>query len=560
MKTFFQLTCTQVCWLYFSVMTGGDGVWVPVIIILLSGGNGFWVGSCYYDQNCWGRGVLGWVGDIRGWLVDTFSSSSRCYLVYCFFSLFFWTLGSVFGLYLSLHTQTGYRRYEEVLGFVCVLGINTNPGVIRLDWFGRLFFRRYPNLQSTPKPKPLGHRNWSCLANYFCLCYCGDMVGMGWDRYNRWTPQKRIFMFCWWLMFRRCTMVIHLDLGLLFVLKPKAAKSWIHQWKKKDCLNDFCTPHWLKISSLCRYNSNLKSAAILGCLPWAVYSRNLNWSWAYVFWLWNWFFAHVLSVFSCCCWSPSCSSLGTGQWQWKTAAKLGHHFRFCRRHGSFGVGIVCGLWIAKGAPKNADMFDKIDLCCFLSVPIRIMESDFKICFRCLVQLEVHIQFQGDWACRGFLVKKSVGFTVVGYPILGSYCLDPEIDHAGFGLRVQQDGYTGSSVLALLMGSAKGLEVILTGLGLCWTWLWKAFQPFGLLVHKVCWAGLANIFVGLCRCFLGPGSRKILNVHSGCIPISHGSRGWHNGCPYGIFRYHSFWYLLPYKNRHFCKVFQQSQLG
>ncbi|MFS8013802.1 hypothetical protein Hanom_Chr15g01337371 [Helianthus anomalus] len=152
------------------------------------------------------------------------------------------------------------------------------------------------------------------------------------------------------------------------------------------------------------------------------------------------------------------------------------------------------------------------------------------------------------------------------------------------------GCSGYSALVFLMGIAKRFEVYLTGLVLCWTWSWKVNQlglydawvgllmtqiwmlgnldelgcrPTSirkLLIRKMYWAALANCLAGLSRCLLGPGSRKNLKAHFGCFSVSCGSRDKHNGRLNMIIRSHRFWSRLPCPNRHFCKVFQQCQLG
>ncbi|MFS7909492.1 hypothetical protein Hanom_Chr02g00095231 [Helianthus anomalus] len=220
----------QVLWVCWA----GDMMgWAAVAIISgwqICKGQGVVLGYYFFAA---GVGViLGWAGDIRGWWVDPSFSVSWCHWVFCLLSLIFWTLGSVFDLNPSLYAFISCRRHLVVLGLVCVLGINTNLGVIRQDWFGRMSFRWLPHLHPTPKPKPLGSRNRVCFI-LFCVLWCCGIVGIsGWVWYNRWFLLQRQAMMKCWGVFLRSMLMKCLDLGLPIGLLFRAAKSWVlHAWK-----------------------------------------------------------------------------------------------------------------------------------------------------------------------------------------------------------------------------------------------------------------------------------------------------------------------------------------
>ncbi|MFS7909491.1 hypothetical protein Hanom_Chr02g00095221 [Helianthus anomalus] len=143
----------------------------------------FWVG-CY----------LGWAGDIRGWQVDTIFRYAWRYLVACFLPFLIWSLGCCVYIYPSLQTFDVCRSHKGGIGLICVLGINTNPGDIRMDGFGRMFFRRPLFLHPTPKPNPLGYRNRVGMTNSCFWCLQGTLLLQGWVLSYRWISSYGVLM------------------------------------------------------------------------------------------------------------------------------------------------------------------------------------------------------------------------------------------------------------------------------------------------------------------------------------------------------------------------------
>ncbi|MFS8013778.1 hypothetical protein Hanom_Chr15g01337111 [Helianthus anomalus] len=143
----------------------------------------FWVG-CY----------LGWAGDIRGWQVDPIFRYAWRYLVACILPSLIWSLGCRVYIYPSLQTIDVCRCHKGGIGLICVLGINTNPGDIRMDGFGRMFFRRPLFLHPTPKPNPLGYRNRVGITNSCFWCLQGTMLLQGWVLSYRWISSYGVLM------------------------------------------------------------------------------------------------------------------------------------------------------------------------------------------------------------------------------------------------------------------------------------------------------------------------------------------------------------------------------
>ncbi|MFS8013774.1 hypothetical protein Hanom_Chr15g01337071 [Helianthus anomalus] len=175
------------CWIY--VWKGGSELGCSILWSCVSAPTGFlffWdglrFGFCWVYCCCWAGFCLVWAGVIRGWRVDPSYRSSWCCLVVCLLFPLVWTLYCFFCYCSSLITLVVGRRQLAVLGLVCVLGINTNLGDIRLDRFGRKFFRWPFPLLPTPKPNPLGIRSQVLYTNCWIMYMVGDWAIKGWDQ------------------------------------------------------------------------------------------------------------------------------------------------------------------------------------------------------------------------------------------------------------------------------------------------------------------------------------------------------------------------------------------
>ncbi|MFS8013781.1 hypothetical protein Hanom_Chr15g01337141 [Helianthus anomalus] len=245
------LTCGWLAWKGGSGLGSFKmGLCLDALTGFLVSWDGLWFGSNCFCCCFWAGYMLVWAGVIRGRQVEPSFRSSWCYKVACLLSLFIWTIVCVLCCFPSLLTPKVCRRHLGVVGLVCVFGINTNMGVIRQEWFGRMSFRCYPKLFPTPKPNPLGNRNLVCLINCYCLCCSREGAGTGWVWYNRWNVPKSLMLMLWWLLCYRFTRVMLLDLGRRFGSKSRAAESWIHHIGRQMCLNDHHTPHWPNITIL----------------------------------------------------------------------------------------------------------------------------------------------------------------------------------------------------------------------------------------------------------------------------------------------------------------------
>ncbi|MFS8013782.1 hypothetical protein Hanom_Chr15g01337151 [Helianthus anomalus] len=175
----------------YSMLWVGRWGWVNYDINCATRVARLWVGLCYCILFFDLLGSEGRAGVIRGWRVEPSSRFSGCYLVDCFSCLFFWTIGSLSLFSPCVICIITKRSSFGGLGLVCVRGMHTSPGVIRLERLGEMSFRWYPFLIPIPKSDPLNLCFWppNCLL-VFCFIR-GSWGILGWDRFHKKTSGEK---------------------------------------------------------------------------------------------------------------------------------------------------------------------------------------------------------------------------------------------------------------------------------------------------------------------------------------------------------------------------------
>ncbi|KAJ0549013.1 hypothetical protein HanRHA438_Chr07g0288571 [Helianthus annuus] len=283
---------------WFCAWKGGLGLGVFIMRLCVAAfagilffGAGLGWDVCRFGGCCWAGFNLGWAGVIRGWLVGPIFSYSWCYWVACLLSFFVWTLGCIPCVYPPALPCFECRSHMVGLCLVCVLGINTNMGVIRQDRFGRMSFRWYPYLLPTPEPNPIGTRNRVNLFFFCDLCLLGGMGLSGWVWHNRWTERRSLHVLWWWLVKFCYDRVMLLDLNRPFDLYLSAAESWIHHVGSQNSNHDHYTPQSLFSTVLCRHVSCYKVAG-----PFISLQRFRSGLTVLFYWCYVWMGQSVVSV------------------------------------------------------------------------------------------------------------------------------------------------------------------------------------------------------------------------------------------------------------------------
>ncbi|MFS7903911.1 hypothetical protein Hanom_Chr01g00029761 [Helianthus anomalus] len=231
METLFLRVCTQTCCFcvclscYFS-KGGWVWVWGWEFCDMFAGGYGAKAGVNMIPCFCWILGLSGWAGGIRGRRVEPSFSYSWCYMVACFLSLFFWTIGIIFLNQPCASCLILSGRHLEGLGIFCARDMHTNPGDIRTERLGEMFFRWHPYLILIPKSDPILHCFWPTNHLMFCFCYRGKLGILGWDRLHRKNSRLMSLGLLLHLVAAIVPMLMYSGLGHLCKMW---VKSWSHQ-------------------------------------------------------------------------------------------------------------------------------------------------------------------------------------------------------------------------------------------------------------------------------------------------------------------------------------------
>ncbi|MFS7899351.1 hypothetical protein Hanom_Chr00s054072g01781701 [Helianthus anomalus] len=233
---------------YYNWM--GVGGWAPCNFYCLAWAVGLWVGVFYCVSFLGLLGVKGWAGDIRGRRVEPLTRFSRCYVAACSSFLFIWTVGLCYQYHPVVIYSCYSRRGQEGLGFVCVRGMHTNPGVIRKERLGETFVRWHLCLILIPKSNPIKRFMWLTNQVMFLFCCRGNMGILGWDRFFHQIPRVQALQY---LAVKSNKLLVHGSRDFLSVLMHTcvtkcragtvmqmgcgptsaciylAAKSWLHQ-------------------------------------------------------------------------------------------------------------------------------------------------------------------------------------------------------------------------------------------------------------------------------------------------------------------------------------------